>query len=136
MKVRLLFGVFVVLGICGCGLKWQKPAIEKSEKPTDGPQLVGRIASLPPDKRFALIQSYGKWLVETGRILTTRGPGDRTANLLVTGESLGEFAAADVQSGQVKVGDGVYSQHVVKPSSPEPSQAQQEAPSVNFLKNN
>ena len=125
MKARLLLGAFAVLGLCGCGLKWHKPANEVSEKPTEGPQLVGRIASLPSDKRFVLIQSYGKWLVETGQILTTRGPEDRTANLLVTGESLGDFAAADVQSGQVEVGDGVYSQHVVKPSAPEPSQTQQ-----------
>ena len=125
MKARLLLCVFVVLGLCGCSLKWHKPANEMSEKPTEGPQLVGRIASLPSDKRFVLIQSYGKWLVETGRVLTTRGPGDRTANLLVTGESLGDFAAADVQSGQVEVGDGVYSQHIVKPSAPEPSQTQQ-----------
>ena len=125
MKARLLLSAFVVLGLCGCGLKWHKPANEMSEKPTEGPQLVGRIASLPSDKRFVLIQSYGKWLVETGQILTTRGPEDRTANLLVTGESLGDFAAADVQSGQVEVGDGVYSQHVVKPSAPEPSQTPQ-----------
>lgn len=125
MKARLILSAFVVLGLCGCALKWHKPANEMSEKPTEGPQLVGRIASLPSDKRFVLIQSYGKWLVETGRVLTTRGPGDRTANLLVTGESLGDFAAADVQSGQVEVGDGVYSQHVVKPSAPEPSQTQQ-----------
>lgn len=125
MKARLLLSAFVVFGLCGCGLKWHKPANEMSEKPTEGPQLVGRIASLPSDKRFVLIQSYGKWLVETGQILTTRGPEDRTANLLVTGESLGDFAAADVQSGQVEVGDGVYSQHVVKPSAPEPSQTQQ-----------
>ena len=80
-----------------------------------GPKLVGRIASVPADKRFVLIQSYGPWEIETGRILTTRGPDERTANLRTTGEKLGEFAAADLQSGTVEVGDAVYSQHVPKP---------------------
>ena len=91
----------------------QKPAEEL--KP-ETPELVGRIASIPADKRFVLIQSYGKWNIEPGTILTTRGPDERTANLLVTGESLGQFAAADLQSGTVEVGDAVYSRHVPKPS--------------------
>jgi hypothetical protein len=85
----------------------KKPAVE-------GPELVGRIASIPAEKRFVLIQSYGSWNIETGTILTTRGPEERTANLLVTGEKLGQFAAADIQSGALEIGDAVYSQHVPK----------------------
>lgn len=89
---------------------------EPEEKPkAEPPQLVGRIASIPADRRFVLIQSYGKWTAEPGTILTTRGADQRSANLLVTGEALGQFAAADLQSGQVELGDAVYSQHVPKP---------------------
>ena len=87
-----------------------------------------------------LIQSYGKWDVESGRILTTRGPDDRTANLRTTGESISEFAAADLQSGSVEVGDAVYSQHVAKPAplltTPEVPQLQSETPLENVQKNN
>ncbi len=85
-----------------------KPVVE-------GPKLIGRIASIPADRRFVLIQSYGQWKIEAGRILTTRGPDQRSANLRITGESLGDFAAADVQSGLLEVGDAVYSQHEIKP---------------------
>ncbi len=119
--------------------KEQKPEINTKPKP-EAPKIVGRIASIPADKRFVLIQSYGKWTVETGTILTTRGPDGRSANLLVTGESMGEFSAADLQSGQVEVGDGVYSQHVPKPptafTSPESLQNQQKAENENVQKNN
>jgi hypothetical protein len=115
------------------------PAAKTAEKP-QAPKLVGRVASIPADKRFVLIQSYGKWDVETGAILTTRGPEDRSANLLATGESLGEFAAADLQSGRVEVGDAVYSRHVPKPSewltTPETAEVQPLAPPENLQKNN
>lgn len=88
-----------------------------------GPKLVGRIATVPADKRFVLIQSYGRWNIQAGAILTTRGTNERTANLKVTGESLGQFAAADVQSGTVQIGDAVYSQHIPKPvETADPSQ--------------
>lgn len=129
--------IYVLLVCCtlfpACGLL--KKSKNDAEKPTpvvEGPKLVGRIASIPADKRFVLIQSYGKWEVESGRILTTRGLDDRTANLRTTGETLGEFAAADLQSGTVEVGDAVYSQHVPKPvqppTTPESQQPQVELP--------
>jgi hypothetical protein len=84
-------------------------------------KLVGRIANIPADRRFVLVQRYGEWTSEAGTILTTRGPEGRLANLRVTGERLGEFAAADVQSGTVEKGDAVYSQHVPKPVQPTPA---------------
>lgn len=122
----------------------KKPPAKKEEKPKDKvpevPKLVGRIASIPADKRFVLIQSYGKWEAETGAILTTHGSDDRAANLLVTGESLGEFAAADIQAGLVEVGDAVYSRPIPKPSplltTPESSDTKQKAAVGNVQKNN
>jgi len=90
----------------------------KDKPPPEPPKLVGRIASIPADKRFVLIQSYDEWRIETGTILTSRGADERTANLRVTGEKLGQFAAADVQSGLAQVGDAVYSRHVPKPPDP------------------
>lgn len=95
-----------------------KPQDAPKKPTTTAPKLVGRIASIPSDKRFVLIQSYGKWETESGAILTTLGPDSRTANLRVTGEKLGEFAAADVQSGEVEKGDAVYAQFTPKPALP------------------
>jgi len=109
---------------CGCA-----PSTPPEEAPAKSPpQLVGRIASIPPERKFVLIQSYGPWNMPIGTILTTRGEENRTANLLFTGEKLGHFAAADIQSGTVETGDAVYSRHTPKPpneystapDSPEP----------------
>ncbi len=142
MKSSLTLLLAASICVCSCATtKSDKPKEEEEKKPVvEGPKLVGRIASIPADKRFVLIQSYGKWEVESGRILTTRGPDERTANLRTTGESLGEFAAADLQSGTVEVGDAVYSQHIVKPAplltSPEVPQSQSELPAENVQKNN
>jgi hypothetical protein len=112
MKGSAIFGL-ACLAFVSCATK------EPEEKPkAEPPRLVGRIASIPPDKRFVLIQSFGKWTAEPGTILTTRGADQRSANLLVTGEALGQFAAADLQSGQVELGDAVYSQHTPKPPTP------------------
>lgn len=111
----LLLLASAALGLSACATKPEKPAVKPA---VVGPQLVGRIASIPADRRFVLIQSYGKWTIESGQILTTRGPDNRSANLRTTGESLGDFAAADLQAGVVEVGDAVYSQHVPKPETP------------------
>ncbi|MES2440457.1 MAG: hypothetical protein V4584_15415 [Verrucomicrobiota bacterium] len=132
----------LVLSSCGTtkSSKPEKPDMEKKPAVVEGPKLVGRIATIPADKRFVLIQSYGKWEMEAGAILTTRGPEERSANLRVTGEKLGEFAAADLQSGAVEKGDAVYSQHTPKPvatpATPELPQHQNETPSENVQKNN
>jgi hypothetical protein len=128
-RLLLLCGIFIP----ACAVFEKKePEKEKSKPVAQGPQLVGRIASIPADRRFVLIQSYGKWTIESGRILTTRGPDERTANLRTTGETLGEFAAADLQSGLVEVGDAVYSQHVAKPVEP-PTSAETLQPQAETL---
>lgn len=116
------FCLITVFLLPACGIDKPKKGEESSEiakkNATEDPKLVGRVASIPTDKRFVLIQSYGKWEIAAGTILTTRGPEDRTANLLATGEVLGEFAAADIQSGILEVGDAVYFRHVPKPFTP------------------
>lgn len=119
LHALLILPLIGAIALSGCAASKTEKAegTEKKDKPQP-PKLVGRIASVPADKRFVLIQSYGSWNVEAGSILTTRGADDRTANLLVTGESLGHFAAADVQSGSLEVGDAVYSRHVPKPPEP------------------
>ena len=86
-----------------------KPAPAPPEKPKkDQIRLVGRIASVHKNPDFVLIQSYGTWTVPTGAILATSGTEGRAANLKVTGEKTGQFAAADIQSGSIEIGDSVY----------------------------
>lgn len=119
MKRLLLF-----LALAGCPLATSSCSLFKPKKqdppettaPTNAPKLVGRIASIPADKRFVLIESFGKWNIRKDTILTTRGQDNRSANLLVTGESLGQFAAADLQSGSLEIGDAVYSRHTPSPT--------------------
>jgi hypothetical protein len=129
LKSGFLVVALISLPLSSCSyiksLRHQKPkAEEKKTTIATGPKLIGRIATKPADKRFVLVQTYGKSEMETGAILTTRGLQDRTANLRITGEKLGEFAAADLQSGTVEQGDAVYSQHNPKPETvstpPEP----------------
>jgi hypothetical protein len=132
IKRAVTFGL-ACLAVVSCATK------EPEEKPkAEPPRLVGRIASIPADRRFVLIQSFGKWTAEPGSILTTRGAEQRSANLLVTGEALGQFAAADLQSGQVELGDAVYSQHIPKPppaDEPAADPPTRENPPVEDVKN-
>lgn len=129
VRTPLILLAAACLGLSGCADKPKKPDAGKPA-PTTAPKLVGRIASIPPDRRFVLIQSYGKWTVESGTILTTRGPDERSANLKTTGETLGDFAAADLQAGTVEVGDAVYSQHVPKPVEETPAAPAADAPAA------
>lgn len=107
------------LGSAGCAaFKREKPDEKEKSEPAKRLSLIGRVASIPPDKQFVLIQTYGKHSLDAGTILTTRGDSDRSANLKVTGEQMGQYAAADVQSGEVILGDAVYSLHAPKPVKP------------------
>jgi hypothetical protein len=92
--------------LLGCGHQAQADDPDK-DKP-DQPHLVGRVASVPGEGGFVLIQSYGAWAVPEGETVFARGPDGRSANLLPTGEHLSQFVAADIRSGQVAVGDAVY----------------------------
>ena len=118
MKYLPIFLIAIFLPCCADKEPEEKPKEKKVE--TTKPRLVGRIASIPPDRKFVLIQSYGTWTVPTGSILTTHGPNQRAANLLATGEKLGQFAAADVKSGTLEVGDGVYTIGTKKEAAPNP----------------
>lgn len=128
LKIGYLLAMGLSLISCGLSKKQEKPEPKLDSK---APQLIGRVSSVPADKRFVLIQSYGAAKFETGAILTTRGPDDRNGNLKVTGERMGQFVAADVQSGAPAVGDGVYSHHVPQPKAASPQPPASTAPAVN-----
>lgn len=121
--MKYLVTAIVALSLPSCADKApeEKPTEKKEKKEAvDKPRLVGRIASMPANRKFVLIQSYGTWDVPTGSILTTHGPDGRAANLLATGEKLGQYAAADLKSGILEVGDGVYTIGTHQESTPNP----------------
>lgn len=72
-----------------------------------GNRLAGRVQRVNLQSGFVLIRRYGFWRVDENEIVESRGEG-RTANLLPSGEKLGEHIAADIRAGDVKVGDAVY----------------------------
>jgi hypothetical protein len=100
----LLFGLFSMTA--SCSLLKEEPA--ESTDSEAKPRLVGRIALVPRGGGFVLIESYGPWRVPEGGLLSSVGTEGRTSNLVVTGEKLGQHAAADLRSGLAKVGDSVY----------------------------
>ncbi|MBC7980596.1 MAG: hypothetical protein H7Y36_08555 [Armatimonadetes bacterium] len=104
MPLAIFLLGFLFLASCASDMA----AVNAPEKTPEKPRIVGRIASIPADRKFVLIQSYGDWKIETGAVLTTQGPEGRAANLRATGEKLGQYAAADIQSGTLELGDGVY----------------------------
>lgn len=99
----------LVMGLASCSSTPEK-------KPSEQPdlRLVGRVASVPEKRGFVLIESYGSWNLPDGTYLLSGG-GERTASLFTTGEKLGQFVAADVKSGTVESGDGVYFREKLKP---------------------
>lgn len=130
MKILQAAALFLCVLLIACAEKpEQKPEQKPREKAeTERPRLVGRVASIPSDRKFVLIQSYGSWKVETGSILTTQGPDGRAANLRVTGEKLGQYAAADIQSGTLEIGDGVYTLTKIPEYVEAPIEKEPEAP--------
>lgn len=96
-------GWTALVAACATG---EKP--DEERQATKRPVLVGRVASMPRDQDFVLLQSYGTWSAPPGAPVYCVGPEGRLANLLPTGEKMGQFVAADLRDGEVQVGDAVY----------------------------
>lgn len=108
----------LLLLLSGCGgpdLKRQHPPESNWER-----RLAGRIEKVDLASGFVLIRRYGSWHVADGEVVESRGD-KRTANLLPTGEHLGEHVAADIRSGEAREGDVVYIRKVMTAGKPENS---------------
>lgn len=112
--MRKLTPVWMITSALALGLASCSSTPDK--KPSEQPdlRLVGRVASVPEKRGFVLIESYGSWALPDGTYLLAGG-GERQASLFTTGEKLGQFVAADVKSGTVQSGDGVYYREKLKP---------------------
>ena len=91
------------LALIGCS----RDAPMEPEKPTQ-PRYIGQVTSIHAAQGFVLIRRAPGVTIPTGTILISRGPGDRVANLRVSGETLGLMTAADIQAGVPEVGDSVH----------------------------
>jgi hypothetical protein len=126
MITRCLTTLLACAILSGCGWLKGKPKVEPTASiAPKTPQRIGQIASIGEGKKFVLIYSPEKWSFPPGTVLTTRGDLERTANLLFTGEMMGNYVAADIQAGEVAVGDAVYSPIPETPAaSPAPADTQ------------
>ncbi|GAA5477624.1 hypothetical protein [Haloferula helveola] len=97
----------------GCGLFGSDD--EPEESPTAA-KLVGRVASVHEADGFVLVQGFDDLKLGDGLLLSARGEGEQTATLVVTGERMGRYTAADLKSGSVSVGDSVYARPIEEES--------------------
>lgn len=110
MKVTVktcLLPACLVLCLSSCGLL---PGSRPDRTPGEEPSAslhVGQIASIHSQEGFVLIRRLPSMEIASGTILISTGPTGQVANLRVTGESLGQMIAADIQSGCPQIGDSV-----------------------------
>jgi hypothetical protein len=97
-----------LIGLPSCSLFGPSDKTSRKKEEAAQTKLVGRIASVSLEGNYVMIQSYGPWNVATGSILTTQGPDNRVSNLRCSGEKLGQYSAADIQSGVPQIGDAVF----------------------------
>ncbi|MBK1791541.1 hypothetical protein [Persicirhabdus sediminis] len=100
--------------VCSCG------GNEEEEKPVSSQPrsvLVGRVASVNKQGQHVQIRRYGSWRIPFGAIVTSQGDNGRMASLQPSRERLGEYISADIRSGEVEVGDGVYVMQLVDSES-------------------
>ncbi len=114
MKAIPLLTLVLLTLLPSCGLLKKKPG---SVRINPNIHLAGRVQRVDEAAKFVLIRRYGPWRVGEGDVVESRGEG-RAANLLPTGERLGEHVAADIVSGTVGPGDGVYIRRVTPSAKP------------------
>jgi len=105
----LLVPWFCLLGACG----WFADKEEEEEVSKTAPRLVGRVASIHEAEGFVLVENFRSISLGEGLLLSTRGAEGRAATLVVSGERMGRYAAADMKSGNLEVGDEVYARPLV-----------------------
>ena len=86
---------------------------------------AGIIDKVNKEEGYVFIRRYGAFRVKEGYLLESRSPDGRIANLTLSGEKLGERIAADIQSGDVEVGDSVYIRRI---QSQKPAENPEETP--------
>jgi len=110
MKILMICLTGCLLAACGSSPEEADPV-----KAVKANRLAGRVQTVNKASGFVLIRRYGPWRVGQHEVVVSQAEG-RSANLLPSGEKLGEHIAADIQSGDVEVGDAVYIRQMAKNS--------------------
>lgn len=114
-SLRLLL-IPLACSVGGCGLFSDE--VEEEEVSKTAPRLVGRVASIHEAEGFVLVENFRSLSLGEGLLLTTRGDDNRAATLVVSGERMGRYAAADLKSGDLVVGDEVYARPLLAAEEP------------------
>ena len=136
----LLFVIMIFFGsVTSCGLSGNRDntegkeakgeaAVEEQESEKVGSasmRVVGEIVSVHAAEKFVLIKRYAQaGGFGPATLVASLGSGGGTCSLVLTGEQLGRYYAADIQEGTPSEGDVVvirqFSGGVEAPSGPIP----------------
>ncbi len=108
MKVLPVFALALAALSTGCAWSGEEEEEPEKEASASSARLIGRVASIHEGPGFVLIEGYGRQAPGEGLLLSSVGEDGRTASLMASGERMGRFAAADLKSGEVRVGDLVF----------------------------
>ena len=101
----------MILPSCGFLKKERQVESVKVQQP------VGIIDRVDTEESYVFIRRYRAIRLRDGEIMESKGSDGRVANLIPTGEKLGERIAADIKSGEVIKGDAVYIRKITSPES-------------------
>ena len=103
--------------ITSCGLsgksKHSGGAESQSADEAKGPEevrappmrTIGEIVSVHPDEKFVLVKRFLQAGAFGSELIASVSPEGTTSSLILTGEKLGRFYAADIQEGKPSRGD-------------------------------
>ena len=132
VMMKMLLGGFVVFCfLSGCG---SAPEDSEPAKEVSSVRLAGRVQRVNKTSGFVLIRRYGIWRVGEHEVVVSRGEG-RSANLLPTGETLGEHIAADIRSGEIEVGDAVYIRQILEKLTSKEAEPSEKPENITPLEN-
>ena len=113
MKASLcvILSACIILPSCGLLKKERQVESVKVQQP------VGIIDRVDTEEGYVFIRRYRAIRLRDGEIMESKGSSGRVANLIPTGEKLGERIAADIKSGEVVKGDAVYIREITSSES-------------------
>jgi hypothetical protein len=115
------------LALAGCAASGDGDEAPR-ETPPSAARMVGRVASLHLGEGFVLIETSGRRTLEQGLLLSTVGDAGETSTLVVSGERMGRYAAADFKTGDVALGHAVYARPIGESADPAPGESTGETP--------
>ena len=108
----ILMGSITSCGLSGKskhsgGAELQSADEAKSPEEVRAPPMrtIGEIVSVHPDEKFVLVKRFLQAGAFGSELIASVSPEGTTSSLILTGEKLGRFYAADIQEGKPSRGD-------------------------------